>query len=216
MTDRDDIYKAQGFNGSLKLCSRIGLLVIDFINGFADPAVFGGGNIASAISATQPILAYARAKRWPIAHTRIVFAEDGSDANIFCEKVPGMLRLTENARESALVPELRAARGEFVVRKSTPSAFANTGLAAWLTLKGVQTLAVCGCVTSGCVRATVVDAMQLGLRPFVLSDCVGDRALAPHEANLFDMQQKYAEVLTAAEFLTRVENLGSSEQNPSE
>ena len=211
MSHREDVYRSQGFNGSLGISDRIGLLIIDFVNGFADPAVFGGGNIASAMSATGPVLAYARDRGWPVAHTRIVFADDGGDANVFCENVPGMLRLTEHAPESALVPEMTEKKGEYVVRKTTPSAFANTGLAAWLTFKGVQTLAVCGCVTSGCVRASVVDAMQLGLRPFVLSDCVGDRALEPHEANLFDMQQKYAEVLPSAEFLARVEKLRASE-----
>ncbi|MNS75528.1 Maleamate amidohydrolase [compost metagenome] len=85
-----------------------------------------------------------------------------------------------------------------------PSAFFGTSLAAWLTQRGVRTLLVAGAVTSGCVRASVVDAMQYGFRPLVLSDCVGDRALAPHEANLFDMAQKYATVATRAEGLAAI------------
>ena len=76
-----------------------------------------------------------------------------------------------------------------------PSAFFGTALAAWLTQRGVKTLLVAGSVTSGCVRASVVDAMSLGFRPLVVEDCVGDRALGPHEANLFDMGQKYAAVM---------------------
>jgi maleamate amidohydrolase len=80
-----------------------------------------------------------------------------------------------------------------------PSAFFGTSLAAWLSQRGVQTLLVAGAVTSGCVRASVVDAMQYGFRPLVVSDCVGDRAIGPHDANLFDMQQKYATVLTRDE-----------------
>ena len=68
-------------------------------------------------------------------------------------------------------------------------------LGAWLTQRAVRTLVVAGCTTSGCVRASVVDAMQAGFRPLVVSDCVGDRALGPHEANLFDMAQKYAAVM---------------------
>ncbi|KAG1312223.1 hypothetical protein G6F62_014300 [Rhizopus arrhizus] len=79
-------------------------------------------------------------------------------------------------------------------------------LAPWLAQRGVQTLLVAGCVTSGCVRASVVDAMQYGFRPLVVADCVGDRAIGPHEANLFDMRQKYATVLTCDEAMraTRV------------
>jgi maleamate amidohydrolase len=80
-------------------------------------------------------------------------------------------------------------------------------LAAWLAMRGVQTLVVAGAVTSGCVRASVVDAMQWGFRPLVLSDCVGDRALGPHEANLFDMEQKYATVLTRDEAFKALEGL---------
>jgi maleamate amidohydrolase len=107
-----------------------------------------------------------------------------------------MLTLKEHDTRSAIVPELAPGAGELIVRKTVPSAFFGTGLASWLSQRGVQTLLVTGAVTSGCVRASVVDAMQYGFRPLVISDCVGDRALAPHEANLFDMEQKYATVMT--------------------
>ncbi|MNV92328.1 Maleamate amidohydrolase [compost metagenome] len=110
-----------------------------------------------------------------------------------------MLTLKETHPNSAIVPQLTPAAGELVVRKTVPSAFFGTGLAAWLSQRGVQTLLVAGAVTSGCVRASVVDAMQYGFRPLVVSDCVGDRAIGPHEANLFDMRQKYATVLTREE-----------------
>jgi len=193
-TKDNQVYSRQGFGAVMAPRPPYGLLIIDLVNGFADPAVFGGGNIPEAIANTQKLLAIARAHGWPVAHTRIVYADDGADSNIFSIKVPSMLGLTENNPNSRIVPELAPAQGEFVVRKNVPSAFFGTPLAAWLTQRGVQTLLVAGAVTSGCVRASVVDAMQLGFRPFVVSDCVGDRALAPHEANLFDMQQKYATV----------------------
>ncbi|WP_313054521.1 isochorismatase family protein [Pseudomonas lopnurensis] len=193
---RDEaVYQRQGFGAQLGLHGQIGLLIIDFVNGFADPAVFGGGNIPEAIRATVPVLAEARRRGWPVAHSRIVFADDGADRNIFALKVPSMLTLTEQAHISAIVPELEPAEGELVVRKTVPSAFFGTGLSSWLTQRSVQTLLVAGAVTSGCVRASVVDAMSYGFRPGVLADCVGDRALAPHEANLFDMGQKNADVM---------------------
>lgn len=194
-------YRRQGFGTRMDFIGGIGLLIVDLVNGFADPAVFGGGNIPQAIQRTKVLLAEARAAGWPIAHSRIVYADDGTDHNIFSVKVPGMLTLTEDAPASHIVPELTPLPGELVVRKNVPSAFFGTSLAPWLTGRGVRTLAVAGAVTSGCVRASVVDAMCYGFRPAVISDCVGDRALAPHEANLFDMAQKYAEVLSLDEAL---------------
>ncbi|PNM89097.1 isochorismatase family protein [Achromobacter xylosoxidans] len=197
-------YARQGFGTPLPLKAPFGLLIIDFVNGFADPAVFGGGNIPPAIERTRTLLAHAREQGWPVAHSRIVFSDDDADSNVFCLKVPGMLTLKEDSHNSAIVPQLAPARGEYVVRKSTPSAFYGTMLAPWLAQRGVQTLVVAGCVTSGCVRASVVDAMQAGLRPLVVSDCCGDRALGPHEANLFDMAQKYAAVMPLEQALADI------------
>lgn len=188
-------YERQGFGNQLELAAPFGLLIVDFVNGFADPAVFGGGNIREAIANTVPLLDAARREDWPVAHSRIVFADDGADHNIFSMKVPNMLSLKEREQNSAIVEALHPRAGELVVRKTVPSAFFGTSLAAWLTQRGVRTLLVAGAVTSGCVRASVVDAMQYGFRPLVLSDCVGDRALEPHAANLFDMEQKYATVM---------------------
>jgi maleamate amidohydrolase len=156
-----DTYQQQGFGAALNLRAPYGLLIVDFVNGFADPAIFGGGNIPAAIENSTGLLAHARQQRWAIAHSRIVFADDGSDNNIFSLKVPGMLTLTEHAAASRTVPELAPLPGELVVRKQVPSAFFGTGLAAWLTQRAVQTLVVAGAVTSGCVRASVVDAMSL-------------------------------------------------------
>jgi maleamate amidohydrolase len=201
MTGELDTYQRQGFGSTLTAKAPVGLLIVDFVNGFADPDVFGGGNIPAAIERTIALLALARGRAWPIAHSRIVFADDAADHNIFSLKVPGMLTLKEHAHNSAIVPELAPRSGELVVRKTVPSAFFGTSLAAWLAQRGVQTLAVAGAVTSGCVRASVVDAMQYGFRPFVLSDCVGDRAIGPHDANLFDMAQKYAAVMPRDEAL---------------
>jgi maleamate amidohydrolase len=199
------VYKQQGFGTPLPVQGNIGLLIVDFVVGFADPKTFGGGNIAPAIERTVHLLAAARRHGWPVAHSRIVYAADGSDDNVFSLKVPGMATLTEDHPNSAIVPELKPAAGELIVRKTVPSAFFGTQLAPWLSQRAVQTLIVAGAVTSGCVRASVVDAMSHGFRPLVISDCVGDRAIGPHDANLFDMQQKYAAVMTLDEALSSIE-----------
>jgi len=190
-----DIFKRQNFGNPLGFGRRPALLIVDFVNGFNDEAAFGGGNIAPAIRATVPLLAACRAKGLPIAMTRVVYADDGSDLGVFAEKAPNLRSLVEAAPASQIVAELAPRPGDCIVRKTQPSAFFGTGLGGWLVNHGVDTLIVAGCTTSGCVRASVVDAMSSNLRPIVVRECVGDRATGPHEASLFDMQQKYADVI---------------------
>ncbi len=204
INSEQQVYQRQGFGQPLGISGNIALLMIDFVNGFADPALFGGGNIPEAIAATVPALAEARRRGWVVAHSRIVYADDDSDGNIFSRKVPGMLGLKERRPESAIVKQLTPASGELVVRKTVPSAFFGTTLAPWLAQKGLGTVLIAGCTTSGCVRASVVDAMSYGFRPVVLEDCVGDRAIGPHEANLFDMAQKNADVMSFSALAARL------------
>ena len=134
----------------------------------------------------------------PVAYTRVVYADDGADAGVFCRKAHGLEAFTEQAPMGQIVDTLAPLAGEYVVRKTQPSAFFATHLAAWLIARQVDTVIVTGCTTSGCVRASVVDSMSNNFRTIVAADGVGDRALAPHEANLFDMQQKYADVMPCA------------------
>lgn len=200
-----DVYKRQGFGNSSGFGKKPALLVVDFVNGFNDADAFGGGNIAAAIANTATLLAACRRHGVPVAFTRVVYADDGADAGVFCLKAPALLKLTEHAVLSQVVPELTPIPGEYVLRKTQPSAFFGTGLAGWLTAKGVDTVLVTGCTTSGCVRASVIDAMSSNFRTVVVTDGVGDRAIGPHEANLFDMEQKYADLLSTAEVIARIE-----------
>jgi maleamate amidohydrolase len=204
MQNELDIYRRQGFANPMGLGKAVALLIIDFVHGFTDPAHFGGGNIAEAIAGTQTLLTLARTRRWPVVHTRVVYADDGSDAGAFAMKVPSLLKLTETSELSQIVPELTPVPGEAVIRKKHASAFFGTDLAAWLAFRRIDTLLIAGCTTSGCVRASVIDASAHNVRPIVVTDCVGDRALGPHEANLFDMGQKYADLMSVAELLAAV------------
>jgi maleamate amidohydrolase len=199
MNDESDIYRRQGFARTIGLGAAPALVIVDFVVGFTDPAHFGGGNIGPAIARTRDLLAFARARSWPIAHTRVVYADDGSDCGGFTAKVPALRGLTETSPLSQIVPELTPRAGELVIRKANASAFFGTTLVGWLGARRIDTLLVSGCTTSGCVRATVVDACSHDFRTIVVTDCVGDRALAPHEANLFDMRQKYADLMSLTE-----------------
>ena len=190
-----DVYARQQFGNPLGFGRRAALLVVDFVVGFNDPALFGGGNIDAAVRRTVGLLEAFRARALPVAYTRVVYADDGADGGIFAVKQPRLLMLTERHPAGQVVPELAPRPGELVVRKTQASAFFGTGLAPWLVARGCDTVVVAGCTTSGCVRASVVDAISHNFRPIVARDCVGDRALAPHEANIFDLEQKYADVL---------------------
>ena len=190
-----EIFRQQNFGNPIGFGRRSALLVVDFTVGFNDPALFGGGNIDPAVKRTVRLLEFFRERKLPVAFTRVVYADDGSDGGIFATKQPRLLLLTERHPAGQVVPELAPRAGELVVRKNQASAFFGTNLAPWLVQQGADTVVVAGCTTSGCVRATVVDAISYNFRPIVARDCVGDRALGPHEASLFDMQQKYADVL---------------------
>jgi maleamate amidohydrolase len=199
-----DIYRAQGFGGQVGIGARPALCIVDFVNGFVDPAIFGGGNIAEAVAKTVALLAAARARRLPVAFSRVVYAEDGSDDCAFVRKVPALASLTEHAPASQIVAQLAPKLDETILRKTQPSAFFGTGYAEQLRQRGVDTVIVAGCTTSGCVRATVVDAMSHDFRTIVARDCVGDRSVAAHDANLFDMEQKYADLMDANAIVARL------------
>jgi maleamate amidohydrolase len=198
-----DVYRKQGFGNLSGFGEQPALLVIDFVNGFNDPELFGGGNIPQAIEATADLLSAARKAGVPVCFTRVVYAADGSDAGVFCLKAPGLKILTEDHPSSAIVDALAPQPGEYVLRKTQPSAFFGTDLTGWLVKRRVDTVIMTGATTSGCVRASVVDALSYNFKTIVASDCVGDRALGPHEANLFDMSQKYADLMTGAEIAAK-------------
>jgi maleamate amidohydrolase len=202
-----DIYKHQNFGNRIGFGRKAALLVVDFTVGFNDPALFGGGNIDPAIKKTVGLLAVFREQKLPVAYTRVVYADDGADAGVFAMKAPRLLMLTEAHPAGQIVPELAPRAGELIVRKTQASAFFGTGLAPWLVQQGADTVVVTGCTTSGCVRATVVDALSNNFRPIVPRDCVGDRAAGPHEANLFDMAQKYADVVDRDEVIAALSKL---------
>lgn len=190
------IYERQGLGQPLGFGRKTALLVIDFQLGFTREDAFGGFNINDAITATAELLEHARAVGMPIAHACFIAPDAVGGIGPFGEKIPNLLKLTEDAPDTAFAPAVTPREGEYIARKQHASAFFGTGLSTWLRANGVDTLLVTGCTTSGCVRASVIDASAHGLRPIIVEECVGDRAEEPHRANLFDMRQKYADVMS--------------------
>lgn len=201
------VYDRQGFGHRIGFGRKPALVIIDFMNAFADPDILGGGNLPQAIRNTESLLAASREMGLPVVHTRQVYAEDGSDVSLFSLKIPAASTMTPDLPETQIVDELMPEPGEYVVIKKFASAFFGTDLASWLALRGVDTLMIAGCTTSGCVRASTVDAMCHGFRPMVVRDCVGDRSDTAHRANLFDMEQKYADVMSSNEIYAALDDL---------
>jgi nicotinamidase-related amidase len=170
------------------------VLVVDLQNGFTDPASPLGGNLDDVVAATAALLTVARATGLPVAFTTVTFQEGQLDM-VWLRKMPGLASLIAGSHWCEIDNRVKPEPHEPVYGKQAASAFFGTSLVSFLIPARVDSLIVTGCVTSGCVRASVVDAVSLGFRTIVPLECVGDRATAPHDSNIFDMDSKYADVV---------------------
>lgn len=194
-----DNYARGGFTRRLTPGRRPALLVIDLVAAYVTEGspLFGGEGCLSAQRGAIALLDLARTARIPVIHTNVAFQPGGRDGGVFFRKVPA-LACFEAGRSpglAAFASGLEPAAGETLITKQYASAFFGTSLAPTLVSMGVDTVLIAGVSTSGCVRASAVDCCQHGFVPLVVRDAVGDRAPQPHEANLFDLQAKYAEVV---------------------
>lgn len=202
----NDVFQHQEFGQRLGFGKSPALMLVDFTVGFCDPNVFGGGNIEEASRQASLLLGFFRQRNLPVVHTKILYEEDGSDANLHTLKVPRLTTLTESNPHSEFAADVMPIRGEIIVRKQLPSAFFGTSLTGILAARGIDTLVIGGCTTSGCVRASALDAICNGFRPMVIKDCVGDRSMSSHKASLFDLDKKYADVMSMDAVMTALEN----------
>jgi len=186
------------------------LIVVDFVNAYITPgAPLYGKGCAEAQEPAAQLLAAARTAGIPRIHTNVAYAPGGRDGGVFFRKLAA-LSVFESGRApelAAFAPGLEPAAGETLITKQYASAFFGTTLASTLTALSVDTLVIAGVSTSGCVRATAVDACQHGFIPLVVREAVGDRATGAHEANLFDLQAKYAEVVSLSQVCGYLANL---------
>jgi len=190
------------FDGRLPFGKRPALLIVDFVMAYLDPASPLYAQVEDALASNERLLAAARAAAIPVFFTNITYQADGADGGLFYKKIPSLRVFLEGSPLGAFPPSLQPMEGERVISKKFASAFFGTSLAEALSDEGIDTLLITGLSTSGCVRATALDALQSGFAPFVVSEACGDRHSAPHEANLFDLQAKYAEVISEREACT--------------
>jgi maleamate amidohydrolase len=209
-----EVYERARLGGSVTLGERPAVLVVDFSCGFTDPECALGADLTAEVEATKGLLDAARVKGLPVIFTSIGFEASLKDGGLWLQKAPALGDLQLGGQWVEIDPRLERREDETVILKKGASAFFGTNLAAILVSQGVDTVVLCGATTSGCIRATAIDLLQYGFPTLVPRECVGDRAEAPHEANLFDIQAKYADVVSVEDALEYLESVPSRAEAP--
>ena len=200
-------YQAAGFGGALQPGTRPVLLLIDFARAYYDPdsQLYAGVEAARASAARLHVAA--RAAGVPVIFTRVEYSADGHEGGVFYKKVAALKAFCTGSPLGNFTPELSPLPGDDVITTHFPSAFFGTALAEKLHADGIDTILITGLSTSGCVRASAVDALCHGFVPLVVTDAVGDRDARVHEANLFDLGAKTAELVSEAQALRYMEGV---------
>ena len=201
-------YERKGFSARSGYGARPALLIVDFITGFTDPGTGLGGDYGAELAVTAKLLGEFRSRALPVFFTTVAYEPHLRDAGQFVAKVPALSILIRGSGWVKVDDRIRPRPSEPVVSKKYASAFFDTRLDMELRGLGVDTVVMAGCTTSGCIRASAVDAMQHGFRTVVVRDAVGDRAQTPHEVNLFDIDAKYGDVVSSGEVLGYLRGLG--------
>lgn len=210
MSDEDllENYR-RAYNTKVGFGERPALIMIDFCQGYFAPDCDLYSGVEDALASALRVREAARAAKIPVILTGVSYHPSTIDGGRFFEKAAPLRYFIEGNPMGAFAEGLTPEEDELVITKQYPSAFFGTSLASTLTAMGIDSVLLTGLTTSGCVRASCVDAMSHGFRTAVVADACGDRHDAPHEANLFDMNAKYADVVSEQEtidFLQRIKN----------
>jgi maleamate amidohydrolase len=194
---------------SLGLGARPALVIVDMIEGFTNPECPLGCDCPEVVAANASLLAAFRSRGLPVFFTTVVYHSEGQ-ARVFRQRVPALNVLTPDSNWVRVDARLAMQAGETLIEKQWASAFRGTDIDSQLRARGVDSLVVTGLSTSGCVRATAVDGLQYDYRVVVPREAVGDRNPQAHEANLFDMHAKYADVCSVAEVVAEIAAMSSA------
>jgi maleamate amidohydrolase len=205
-------FRQRGFGLKIGFGERPALIVIDMIKAFTNPDMMLGANLDREIAAIHPLLALSHERGIPVIFSTVIYHEaDFKDAGIWALKQKGVVTLKAGTDAVDVDPRLDVRPTDSLLVKKYASCFFGTDLVARLVSRQVDTLIITGCTTSGCVRATAVDAVQTGLRPMVVREAVGDRSAAAHEQSLFDLNAKYADVVSLDETLQYLRTVGHNQ-----
>jgi maleamate amidohydrolase len=204
-----EFFKERGFGLKMGFGESPALLVIDMVKAFTDPKRMLGANLDAQIEAIKPLLGAAHERALPVFFSTVRYDDaDLRDAGIWCLKQKGSVTLAADTDGHEIDPRLDFRKSDSLLLKKYASCFFGTDLVPRLMSRGVDTLIITGCTTSGCVRATAVDAVQNAFRPMVVREGVGDRSQAAHDQSLFDLNAKYADVVSLQETLEYLQTIG--------
>lgn len=201
----------KAYNNRLGFGKRPALLLVDFVRAYFDEAcpLYAGESARSSLASALRIRDAARAAEVPVIYTNVVYQPGGADGGVFFRKAKVLKNMVVGSPMGEWAEGLQPADDELVISKQYPSAFFGTSLASTLHVMGIDTVIITGVTTSGCIRATCVDTMSHGFIPVIVADACGDRHEAPHEANLFDMNAKYGDVVRETEAIDYLARHGS-------
>ena len=208
----DDNYARAGYHAAQKLGSRPALVLVDFAHAYFDPKapLYGGEGCVEARDHAIRLAAAARDAGVPVIFTEVKYQPGGGDGGAFYAKVPALSCFDAGTETQKLVKGLSVEPGDLMITKQYPSAFFGTSLAATLQHMKIDTLIIGGLTTSGCVRATCIDSISSGFVTLIAEEACGDRATGPHEANLFDMSAKYADLISTDDAISYMRNASST------
>jgi maleamate amidohydrolase len=208
----EEFFAQRGFGIKIGFGERPALIVIDMINGFTDASMPLGAPLENQIAAQQPLIDVAHERGIPVIFSTVIYNDhDLKDAGLWAIKMKGTLTLKAGTTAIEVDKRLDMRPTDSLLVKKYASCFFGTDLVPRLMNQRVDTLIITGCTTSGCVRATAVDAVQSGFRPMVVREAVGDRSSAAHEQSLFDLNAKYADVVGLDETLQYMKTVGHNQ-----
>ncbi len=201
---------ASPFTGRLGFGARPALVVVDMVRAYTEPrfALYAGAHVDGVVASIVALLDAARTARIPVVFTGVRYEPGGADGGVFFRKVPPLELFVGESEAGELVDALERRPQEPLLLKQYPSAFFGTSLNDRLRADAIDTVILAGVSTSGCVRASATDAMQLGYVPIVVREAVGDRGQAAHDANLFDIDAKIGDVVALADVLAHLASCG--------
>lgn len=209
-------FEEKGFGKTIGFGQRSAILVIDLIYAFTDyenPEMVLAANLDKQLAVTNQLIDGSRSLDIPVIYTTVSYDENVKEAGIWALKQEGVVTLRENTKAVEVDSRLHMDSKDTLIVKKYASSFFGTDLVSRLVSQQVDTVIMTGCTTSGCVRASVVDALSYGFRPMVVEGAVGDRSEAAHKQSLFDMQSKYADVVSAEKVLFYFEELKQQAQS---
>ena len=208
----EEFFKQRGFGIKMGFGERPALILIDMLKGFTDSKMPLGANLDKEIAAQKPLLEVAHERNIPVIFSTVIYNDhDLKDAGLWAVKMKGTFTLKAGTPAVEIDERLDMRKTDSLLVKKYASCFFGTDLASRLMNQRVDTLIITGCTTSGCVRATAVDAVQNGFRPMVVREAVGDRSAAAHEQSLFDLNAKYADVCSLDETLQYMRTVGHNQ-----